>query len=184
MKKILIAVSITIIVIAVCFILVPYLIGYKIVYLSEVSYDFEAIMAFGQWVGILIPILLVFLSAYVTKKFNDSKNEVANSNVATIEYIDEVKKEIDKKINGVFQQSSTVEDSEEQKLEKLKRKVFKFVSISMVTSTKAVASHLNVTKEEAFNILEELLLVDGLISCGGSARKENMDNVVWTKKKR
>lgn len=182
MKKTIITVSVTVLTVLVCLIILPLFFGYKIAYYSDVKYDFEAIGAIGQWIGALIPIILVFLSAYVTMKLEESKRDVASSNLATVEYIGDI---VDEKIQKLLNQcSKTPEKSEEELRDNIKKKAYKFVSISMVTNTEAVAKHLEISKEEAFDILQELLLADGMISCGGGANKDNMDNIVWLKKRR
>lgn len=185
MKNTIITICITVPVVLFCLIVLPLIFGYKIAYYTDITYDFEAIGAIGQWVGALIPILLVFLSTYVTRKIDEGKKDVASSNIATIEYISIIEKDLNEKIEKMLmnsQYSKPVEKTAEEIREKNKEKAYKFISISMFAKTEAVASHLGVSKEEAFEILQELLFVDGLITCGGSARKENMDDVIWLKK--
>jgi hypothetical protein len=66
--------------------------------------------------------------------------------------------------------------------EALKEKALKLINISMVAKTNKVAEHLDISEEEAFDLLVEMLRHDESISCGGQVRKENMSNIVWTKK--
>jgi hypothetical protein len=187
MKNTIIIICITVLITLFCLIVLPLIFGYKIAYYTNVKYDFEAIGAVGQWIGALIPILLVFLSTYATRKFEEGKKDVASSNVATVEYIGLIEKDLNEKIEKIMihsQHSKPVEKTSEEIREINKEKAYKFVCISMIAKTESVANHLGVSKEEAFEILQELLLVDGLITCGGSARQENMDNVIWLKKSR
>lgn len=67
-------------------------------------------------------------------------------------------------------------------IEILKDKAYKYICIAGFTKTENVAKHLDISKEDAFELLNELLRVDGKISAGGRARKENIDNVIWLKK--
>jgi ABC-type protease/lipase transport system fused ATPase/permease subunit len=187
MRNTMVTICTTVLIVLFCLIVLPLIFGYKIAYYTDVKYDFEAIGAIGQWIGAVIPILLVFLSAYVTRKFDEGKKEVASSNIATVEYIRSIEKDLIEKIEKMSmnsQYTKPVEKTAEEIREKNKEKAYKFVSISMFAKTAAVANHLGVSKEEAFEILQELLHVDGLITCGGSSRRENMDNVIWLKKSR
>ncbi len=180
-----VTVIITIICVVLVAILVPLLFGYKIVYCTEVQYNYEAIAAFGQLLGAILPVFLVFLSAYVTKKFDEGKKDIANSNIATVDYIKSIEKELNDKMEKVLLGSKPIiqaEKSKEELFRENKEKAYKFVSISMIAKTQAVADHLGISKEEAFELMQELLLVDRKISCGGSASKENMDNVIWLRK--
>ncbi|WP_094551385.1 hypothetical protein [Petroclostridium xylanilyticum] len=61
--------------------------------------------------------------------------------------------------------------------------MIKQISLSGFAKTQEIADKVRVSKEEAFELLRELLLVDGKISCGGRATEDNMDNVIWLKKK-
>lgn len=65
----------------------------------------------------------------------------------------------------------------------LKHEAYKFINISGNTKTKSVAEHLNITMEEAYYILEDLRICDKMISSGGRIKKENMDMIVWIRKK-
>ncbi|MCC5909985.1 MAG: hypothetical protein JJT76_06060 [Clostridiaceae bacterium] len=183
MFKILKVISITIIFMVFIFIFIPLLFGYKIAYITEVNYDFQAISAVGQWVGAIIPIFLVFLSAFITDKINRAKTEITTNNIATIDYVNEMIEELSNKINGMNENglNSKIE-TEEERLDRLKNKAFKYVSISGFAKTQKVAEHLNISKEEAFDVLNELMRVDGKISCGGRASKDNINNVIWLKR--
>lgn len=52
----------------------------------------------------------------------------------------------------------------------------------MATNTQRVADHLGISTDDAFDILEELLRHDETISAGGIIIKENIGNIIWTKK--
>lgn len=67
--------------------------------------------------------------------------------------------------------------------DELKQEIFKQVSLSGIAKTQAIADKVGVSKEEAFELLRELLLVDGKISCGGRATEDDIENVIWVKKK-
>ena len=178
--KIFIAITSTIISMLIFFLGLPYIRGYKFFYSTSVNYDYEAISAYGQWVSALIPIALVFLSIYATNRFDKTKRVIDQQNIATVEYVNEMIREHNL---SVINKSSPVNSSElENPL--LKDKAFKYISIAGLTNTDTVAKHLGISKEEAFDLLNELLRVDDKISAGGRATKENIDNVLWLKKKR
>jgi len=166
--------------------------GFKIVYAPELKNDWEAVSAIGQWANavaaILIPVAAVFLSAFLSQKIDESKKDIGASNVATVEEIEAVKKDIEDIRNNIFSklsigvESFKSEPNMEEIYEKNKEKAHKYVNISMFAKTEDIAKHLGIGKEEAFDILNELFRHDGKITCGGRATKDNMDNVIWLKK--
>lgn len=167
--------TIVLTVILVLFIIVgiPYIMGYKIYYSTNVNYDFQAISAFGQWVSAIVPVALVFLSVFVTNRFDKTKRDINQQNIATVEYVDEL-------IKGMRKDVSLTNEEDPHML---KEKAYKYVSIAGITKTENVAKHLEISNERAFELLNELLRVDGKISAGGRATIENIKNVLWLKKK-
>lgn len=176
-------IAVTIIIFIFTAVIIPFLFGYKICWMSTVSYDWDAIGAVATCVAavssLIIPIVAVYLAGSIQRN-------VGQSNADTYDSIEKIRSELDSKINdalikiNMYSQPPT--KTPEQILEDKKVRALKFVNISMVTYTKHVAQHLGITDEEAFEILKELVLHDRSISCGGQLRKENMQNVVWTKK--
>ncbi|MEN6463456.1 MAG: hypothetical protein ABFC94_19070 [Syntrophomonas sp.] len=136
----------------------------------------------------LIPIAVVFLSFYLSRKFDESKRDIGQSNIATIDEIENIKRDIEDIRNSIFSKLTIdveikkPEPTEEEIRDKNKEKVHKFISISMFAHTADVAEHLGISKEEAFSILKELVQYDHKISAGGQLTEANMDNVIWLKK--
>lgn len=188
--------SVTFVVIAVEAIIIAllYICGFRITYGPELEASWDAISAIGQWAGVLVGFLIPIAAVYLQSKLDKSKKDIGESNIALLEEFELFKNEYEGKLkwlsNHFDGQGNFIIDGgkfEDHKKEKrsredLKNEAHKFVNISMVTKTKRVAEHLGVTPDEAFDILEELLRHDGLISAGGIVRKENIDTMVWTKK--
>lgn len=157
--------------------------GNRIVYAPWMINDWVAIGATGQWVGAVVAIIIPFIVAYYS--YNLQKN-IGQSNVDTLGEIQNIERHLNMRIDEALikinQYSVPKDKSPEETREEVKSKALKFVNISMIAKTEAVAKHLNISKEEAFKFLEELLLHDKKISCGGRVNRDNMDNVIWTKK--
>jgi hypothetical protein len=177
--KTILSIIITILSVILFFVGIPYFMGYKIYYSTDVNYDFEAISAFGQWVSALIPIALVFLSVYITNKFDKTKSDIRSQNLATVEYVNEMVKNAKSSLESESKPNILTAE-EERKI--LKDKAYRYICIAGFTKTEKVAKHLDVPKDQAFELLYELLKLDGKITAGGRATKENIDNVIWLKK--
>ena len=168
--------------------------GFRITYGPDLEASWDAISAIGQWAGVLVGFLIPIAAVYLQSKLEKSKKDIGESNVALLEEFELFKNEYESKLKRLSShfddQGNSVIDGgtfKEQKKKKqsredLKNEAHKFVNISMVTNTKRVAEHLGITLEEAFDILEELLRHDGVISAGGMVTKDNISNIVWTKK--
>jgi hypothetical protein len=63
--------------------------------------------------------------------------------------------------------------------EELKEKAHIFISVNMMPKTMDIAEYLAITKEEAFDLLKEMLYADKSISCAGQCTQENIDGVLW-----
>ncbi|KIY21947.1 hypothetical protein [Mesobacillus subterraneus] len=168
--------------------------GFRITYGPDLEASWDAISAIGQWAGVFVGFLIPIAAVYLQSKLDKSREDIGESNTALLEEFESFKNEYEDKLKRLSShfdgQGNLVIDGgkfeehkkEKRSIEELKNEAHKFVNISMVTKTKRVADHLGITPEEAFDILEELLRHDGLISAGGIVRKDNMDTLVWTKK--
>jgi hypothetical protein len=168
--------------------------GFRITYGPDLETSWDSIAAIGQWAGVLVGFLIPIAAVYLQSKLEKSKEDIGESNAALLAEFDKFRDEYEDKLKRLSShfddQGNFVLDGgdfsnskeSEQSLENLKRKAHKFVNISMVTNTKRVAEHLQITEEKAFEILEELLKHDGVISAGGMITKDNISNIVWTKK--
>lgn len=168
--------------------------GFRITYGPELESSWEAVSAIGHWAGVLVGFLIPIAAVYLQSKLDESKKDIGESNTALLDEFEKFKDEyegrlkslqshLDKNGNLVIDGGNFSDTEEsEQTLENLKRKAHKFVNISMVTNTKRVAEHLQVSEEKAFEILEELLKHDGAISAGEMITIDNINSIVWTKK--
>ena len=74
------------------------------------------------------------------------------------------------------------QEEPERERAKEKERARRFIAQNGVTKTQEVANYLNIEKNDAFLLLEEMLKVDGTISCGGQCHPNNIDKVIWIKK--
>jgi hypothetical protein len=166
-----------------------YTIGFRITYGPELEASWDAISAMGQWAGVLVGFLIPIAAVYLQAQIDKNKREIGESNSELYNEFIEFKSEYADKLkalsklvdeNGdIIIDGGTLNDRAD-----LKDKALKFINISMVTNTKRVADHLEVSEDEAFDLLETMLRHDESISAGGIIRKENIGNIVWTKKRK
>jgi hypothetical protein len=117
------------------------------------------------------------IKAYFDKREAKKSEEVAKESarlaskyyVAAKEYYDKMNQEL--------------EISKKRREETdLKDEVYKLICTSGLAKIDTIVNKLGISKDKAYEILIELLQIDRVINCGGSSRKENMDNAIWTQK--
>lgn len=165
--------------------LIMLIIGYRpIITDIEIKPDWEAFTAIT---GVTIPIVAVILSVWLTKRIQSSKRDIGESNSDLLNELNKYSEKlkiltelVDDCGNIVIDGGNFTDISEDD----LKNKALKFINIAMMTNTKRVAEYLEVSDEKAYNLLTEMVLHDGSISCGGQLNKERMHQIVWTKKRK
>ena len=86
-------------------------------------------------------------------------------------------KATEKLYNAVLEELKRKKPLEEKA--ELKARAKAFVCSVLLTSTSAVATHLEIDKSEAFALLKEMAMSDNMIHCAGECTEENIDNVIW-----
>ena len=89
------------------------------------------------------------------------------ANIATRELYETILREIKRK-----------KPLEERK--ELKENARNYICFNFMVHTQAVADHLGISKENAFELLLEMLRSDKSISCAGQCTKERIDEVIWS----
>ena len=89
------------------------------------------------------------------------------ANIATRELYETILREIKRK-----------KPLEERK--ELKENARNYICSNFIVHTQAVADHLGISKENAFELLLEMLRSDKSISCAGQCTKERIDEVIWS----
>ena len=63
----------------------------------------------------------------------------------------------------------------------LKNEIIAFIALHAPVNTIRIAEDINLSKEETFNLLYEMVFVDQTISCSGRCTKERIDDILWCK---
>lgn len=166
-----------------------YVLGFRITYAPNLETSWNAVGAIGQWAGALVGFLIPIAAIYLQASLNKNRLDIGESNSELYNEFKEFKSEyseklkalsklVDKNGNIVMDANGFTDDSKAN----LKERALKFINISMIAKTKRVAEHLEINEDEAYDILVEMVRHDESISCGGQLRKENVHNIVWTKK--
>ncbi len=185
------SVAFWIVLIELAIIITLYLFGFRITYGPELETSWDAVSAIGQWAGAIVGILIPIGAVYLQEELEKNRQDIGEANLELYNEFREFKQEYSEKLKAlskmVDENGNIVIDGgdfTDNSRDDLKEKVLKLINISMIAKTQDVAEHLDISKEEAFDLLVEMLRHDESISCGGQVIKENMDNIIWTKKNR
>lgn len=145
---------------------------YIIRYFNLASWD--SISALGEWAGILIAILIPIAAVYLEKQLEKNKNEIKYSNVSLYDEITSLREQLNEIKNNTKQENYQVN---------LKQEIYKFICISMVTTTEEIMNKFNIEFNVAKDILLELSRVDGVIRPAYIGDNPEDINCNWSKKR-
>ena len=91
------------------------------------------------------------------------------ANIATHELYDALLHEIERK-----------RPLEERK--ELKENARNYICANFMVHTQSIADHLDISKNDAFELLQEMLRSDKSISCAGQCTKGQIDEILWIAK--
>ena len=132
--------------IEICIVCILFLLGFRITYNPELDNNWEAIAACGTWFcGCIIPIAVVFIE----RRMRDSEARTSSSNLALLEELNR------SKYKNNFASETTSEITEDD--------VYRYICISMTTSTKEIAEHFKTDEEKIIPHLEQLWSIQGKI---------------------
>lgn len=131
----------------ICIVLILFLFGFRITYNSELDNNWEAIAACGTWFcGCIVPIAVIFIE----KRLHDNEVKTSSSNLALLEEMN------NSKHRNNFASETMPEITEDD--------VYRYICISMTTSTKEIIEHFKSDKEKVISHLKQLYFVQGRIT--------------------
>lgn len=161
------------VIIVVFIVVVAYVLGFRITYNPNIITDWTAVGAVGQWASVLTSVFVVFLSAYLTQKFNDKTKDIANSNRASVEIISEIEKRIDERVKIVV---------DKEKDAGVEKRVMSYIDVSIITETKRIAEYIDKTIEDTYNILKKLEIEDQIVMHIGDNSNLEKADILWKRK--
>lgn len=153
-----------------------FIFGYKPMPAENTFMNWDALNGITS---IVIPLVVVGVSGFISYRIYVSQSDIQNANVIQAFDIKDFERKITERMNEIGEAAPATLSEEE-----LKEKAYKFVMMAGMTKTQKVAEYLDIPKEKAFEILNELLKYDQKISAGGQVTLSNIDGVLWLSKRR
>lgn len=129
--------------IEICFVVILFLFGFRITYNPELDNNWEAIAACGTWFcGCIVPIAVIFIE----RRMRNNEEKISSSNLAMLEELNNYK----------YRSNMNIETTKEV----TKDDIYRYICISMTTSTKEIIEHFKGNKEEIIEYLKQLFFIE------------------------
>lgn len=182
-KKILLISGLFVILIITVVIICFYALGFRITYDPNIITDWTAVGAVGQWCSIAASIFVVYLSAYLTRKFDEKTKDIANSNRAKVELMAEIEKQIDEKIKVIAEIHGNYGDIiGEQEESQIQKRILSYIQISIVVTTEKIAKYIGKTVEETYRLLHKMEIEGQNVAHIGDNSDLRIDDLLWKSK--
>lgn len=138
----------------ICLGFILFLFGFRITYNPKLDNNWDAIAACGTWFcGCIVPLAVIFIEGRIRekeketeKRIQDSEARTSSSNLALLEELS------NSKYKNKFVSGTTSELTKDD--------VYRYICISMTTSTKEIIEHFKGDKEEIIEYLKQLFFVE------------------------
>lgn len=154
MKKIVSRKAVIAIIVIILVIIILYAFGFRITYDPNIITDWAAVGAVGQWGSIAATIFVVYLSTYLSRKFEEKTADIANSNRVKVELISEIEKRMDEKIKVIADKEGdykTVLGAVD-----IQKRILSYIEISIVTTTEKIANYIGKSIDETYCLLQKM----------------------------
>lgn len=180
MKKIVSHKAVIAIIVIILVIIILYAFGFRITYNPNIITDWTAVGAVGQWGSIAATIFVVYLSAYLSKKFEEKTADIANSNRVKVELISEIEKRMDEKIKVIADKegdSKIVLGAVD-----IQKRILSYIEISIVTTTEKIANYIGKSIDETYCLLQKMEVEDQKILHVGDHSNLKREELLWRSK--
>ena len=155
----------TIILVEIVVLAILFALGFKITYAPELENNWDAIAAVGTWVcGLVVPFALILFEKHLAA----SEKRVSDSNIATLQELNEFKKKYEPLLQAFTEGEVIFEGggapvSDNPTLPS-QHEIFRFICVSMIATSQEIANHFGVDVELLRHRIEDMWAVQGIIS--------------------
>lgn len=144
--------------IEICIVFILFVFCFRITYNPELDNNWDAIGACGTWFcGCIVPLAVIFIEERIREKeketerrIQDSEARTSSSNLALLEELN------NSKYKNKFASGTTSELTKDD--------VYRYICISITTSTKEIIEYFKGDKEEIIEYLKQLFFVERRIN--------------------
>lgn len=144
--------------------------GFRITYAPELDNNWDAISAVAEWAGVIIGAIIVpFAVVWLQHKWDSNKEEIALSNLVTIDQLKEFEQRFAPLLNNQKQESDKSPLTIKPELSMREQKLLQFLSVSMGASRNEISEQLGLSVASTQHLIKRLM-DEGKIEAHGAQR--------------
>ena len=141
--------------------------GFRITYAPELDNNWDAISAFAEWAGVIIDAIIVpFAVVRLQHKWDSNKEEIALSNLVTIDQLKEFEQRFAPLLDNQKQESDKAPLTIKPELSMREQQLLQFLSVSMGASRNEISEQLGLSIASTQHLIKHLLDEGKIEACG------------------
>ena len=167
MKRIFKSVAIWIVVGEALITFVLWCMGFRITYAPELDNNWVAISAVAEWAGVIIGAIIVpLVVVWLQHKWDPNKEEIALSNLVTIDQLKEFEQRFTPLLNKQEQEGNKAPLTIKPELSMREQQLLQFLSVSMGASRNEISEQLGLSIASTQHLIKRLLEEGKIEACG------------------
>lgn len=167
MKKILKSVMFWMVVGELAIALIMWRMGFRITYAPELDNNWDAISAIADWAGVIVgAIIIPLLALWLQHKWDSNKEEIALSNLVTLDQLKEFEQRFAPLLDKQVQESSNAPLTFKPELSLREQQLLQFLSVNMGASRYEISEQLGLSIASTQHLIKRLLEMGKIEACG------------------
>lgn len=167
MKKLLKSAVFWVVVGELTIVLIMWLMGFRITYEPELDNNWEAMSAIADWAGVIVgAIIIPLLALWLQHKWDSNKEEIALSNLVTLDQLKEFEQRFAPLLDKQVQESNDDPLTFKPELSLYEQQLVQFLSVNMGASLNEISEQLGLSITSTKNLIKRLLETGKIEVCG------------------
>lgn len=147
--------------------IIMWLMGFRITYAPKLDNNWEAISAIADWAGVVVgAIIIPLLALWIQHKWDSDKEEIALSNLVTLDQLKEFEQKFAPLLDNQVQESNDDPFTLKPELSLREQQLLQFLSVNMGASRKEISEQLGLSNASTQHLIKQLLEMGKIKACG------------------
>lgn len=133
--------------------------GFKITYNPELDNNWEAIGATANWASVIVgAVIIPIVVAFLQHKWDNNKQEIANSNLAILEEVKRKQEEFESILQALKESTLVLDGGNafNPTCSTTKDRIRQYISVAMTPTAREISTYMKIPLEELLPILKEM----------------------------
>lgn len=141
--------------------------GFRVVYAPELDNNWDAISAVAEWAGVIVGAIIVpLVVVWLQHKWDSNKEEIALSNLVTIDQLNEFEQRFTPLLNEQGQENDKAPLTIKPELPMREQQLLQFLSVSMGANKNEISEQLGLSVASTQHLINRLLKEGKIETCG------------------